>query len=393
MLFLELAKMAVVVVACRVIPSQKADLVKLIRYTPLRPMTLAIGDGANDVSMIQEAHVGVGISGNEGMQAVRASDYSLSQFRFLQRLLFVHGRWDYHRIATLILYSFYKNMTFVLTLFLFGLLNGFSGTTLYESWLGTGWNVAFTLFPIFFYAFFEADLTAECSIQNPTVYLSGQRQTAFNVRRMAHWIGIAIAHAVVIFLFPYMIFKNELVDHHGQTAGLFLFGTIVNFCAVITVTLKIALESKSFNKWTAVGMIGSIVVWIAFVAVYSQLLWASWDFYGIAGQLFTSPAFYFVIILVPTTCILIDLVQYHIQKQYFPTPVDIVREKEVSNVVFHCRTHFICVLKIILYSNLHSLTHFRLILYDRHMHVRTIYHSTSKLSMKRSVTRNLPKPP
>lgn len=65
--------------------------------TNIKSRTLAIGDGANDVPMIQSAHVGVGISGKEGMQAVLASDYSIAQFRFLSRLLLVHGRWDYRR--------------------------------------------------------------------------------------------------------------------------------------------------------------------------------------------------------------------------------------------------------------------------------------------------------
>jgi phospholipid-transporting ATPase len=127
-LFLQLCKMAKVVVACRVIPSQKAELVKMVRFgVRPEPMTLAIGDGANDVAMIQEAHVGVGISGNEGMQAVRSSDYSFAQFRFLQRLLFVHGRWNYRRVSLLVLYSFYKNITYILTLFCFGFHNSYSG--------------------------------------------------------------------------------------------------------------------------------------------------------------------------------------------------------------------------------------------------------------------------
>ena len=74
-------------------------------------MTLAIGDGGNDVSMIQEADIGIGISGQEGMQAVRASDYSFSQFAFIKRLLLVHGHWNYHRISILVLYCIYKQVS------------------------------------------------------------------------------------------------------------------------------------------------------------------------------------------------------------------------------------------------------------------------------------------
>ena len=112
------------VVACRVSPQQKAELVRLVRqHGSIQrgeiPMGLAIGDGANDVPMIQRAQVGVGISGREGLQAVNASDFAIAQFRFLRRLLLVHGRWSYRRLSKVVLYSFYKNIVLGLTLFYF----------------------------------------------------------------------------------------------------------------------------------------------------------------------------------------------------------------------------------------------------------------------------------
>jgi len=91
------------VVCCRVSPKQKALVVKLVK-DGVDAMTLAIGDGANDVSMIQAADVGVGISGEEGLQAVNASDYSIAQFRFLKRLLLVHGHWSYARNGNMWVY-------------------------------------------------------------------------------------------------------------------------------------------------------------------------------------------------------------------------------------------------------------------------------------------------
>lgn len=81
--------------------------------------TLAIGDGANDVSMIQTADVGVGISGHEGTQAVMAADFAVSRFSMLSRLLLLHGHWCYDRLARMILYFFYKNATFVFLVFWF----------------------------------------------------------------------------------------------------------------------------------------------------------------------------------------------------------------------------------------------------------------------------------
>ena len=113
------------VICCRVTPLQKAMVVELIKKNK-KAVTLAIGDGANDVSMIKAAHIGVGISGQEGMQAVLASDYSIAQFRFLERLLLVHGRWSYYRMCKFLRYFFYKNFAFTLCHFWFAFFCGFS---------------------------------------------------------------------------------------------------------------------------------------------------------------------------------------------------------------------------------------------------------------------------
>ncbi len=131
--FVQLISRCTSVLCCRATPSQKvtdlcrsclrfvrcflcetnsvrvqSHIVRLVK-TQLQGKTLAIGDGANDVAMIQSADVGVGISGQEGMQAVMASDFALARFCFLKRLLFVHGHWCYDRLARTILYFFYKN--------------------------------------------------------------------------------------------------------------------------------------------------------------------------------------------------------------------------------------------------------------------------------------------
>jgi phospholipid-transporting ATPase len=116
-LFLDLAVMCKAVICCRVSPLQKAMVVKVVKKYQKESILLAIGDGANDVSMIQAAHIGIGISGEEGLQAARSADVSIAQFRFLRKLLLVHGAWSYHRIAKAIMFSFYKNITLYLTQF------------------------------------------------------------------------------------------------------------------------------------------------------------------------------------------------------------------------------------------------------------------------------------
>lgn len=144
--YLQLAIMCKVCVCCRVSPKQKALVVLLVKQN-LPVITLAIGDGANDVSMIQAAHIGVGISGQEGMQAVRSSDYAVAQFRFLEKLLLVHGAWAYQRISKFILYYFYKNMVVVLTEYWFAWSCGFSGQIFFADWLSLAYNAVYTSYP------------------------------------------------------------------------------------------------------------------------------------------------------------------------------------------------------------------------------------------------------
>jgi magnesium-transporting ATPase (P-type) len=242
--------MARVVIACRVRPAQKAEIVKMVREgVKPEPVTLAIGDGANDVAMIQEAHVGVGVIGNEGMQAVRASDYSIAQFRFLERLLLVHGRWNYSRICFLILYSFYKNITFVFTLFYYGFYTGFSGTTLYESFLGAGWNIAFTLLPVLFYGMCEKDIHEDTATSNPISYIIGQKNEDFSISRMGTWILTALLHSIIIFVFCSQTVASSFgLDHTGQPASLFTLGTIVNFCTMLTVTVKVCFLLRCLSS-------------------------------------------------------------------------------------------------------------------------------------------------
>jgi P-type E1-E2 ATPase len=114
------------VICCRVSPKQKSDVVGLAKKYG-KWITLSIGDGANDVPMIMEAHIGVGIRGKEGSQAVRSADYAIGQFRFLQMLLLVHGRWGYRRVGMFICYYFYKNVILVFCEMWFAFYNGYSG--------------------------------------------------------------------------------------------------------------------------------------------------------------------------------------------------------------------------------------------------------------------------
>ena len=134
-------------------------------------VTLAVGDGANDVTMIKEAHIGIGIDGLEGKQAVNNSDYAIGQFKYLHNLMFVHGRWCYRRMSFVVLYMFYKNCLLVLPQWMLGIYSLFSGQNFYlEFPLYQLSNVAFSAFPIIAFGVLDQDVIAEVPLRVPELY-------------------------------------------------------------------------------------------------------------------------------------------------------------------------------------------------------------------------------
>eukprot|EP00817_Percolomonadidae_sp_ATCC50343_P002374 CAMPEP_0117424592 /NCGR_PEP_ID=MMETSP0758-20121206/4978_1 /TAXON_ID=63605 /ORGANISM="Percolomonas cosmopolitus, Strain AE-1 (ATCC 50343)" /LENGTH=788 /DNA_ID=CAMNT_0005208459 /DNA_START=650 /DNA_END=3013 /DNA_ORIENTATION=+ len=186
--FLRLAMQCRSVICCRVTPLQKSQVVLLVKNNLSgTPITLAIGDGANDVSMIQAAHIGVGISGEEGLQAAKAADYAIAQFHFLRRLLLVHGRYNYRRIAKLIVYSFYKNAIVQLCNFYYIFFNGYTGTSLYENASLSLFNVIFASLPIVILALFDMDVKPETALHFPQLYYDGPADYHFNIIVFLQW--------------------------------------------------------------------------------------------------------------------------------------------------------------------------------------------------------------
>ena len=178
--FVDLCEGANVVLACRVSPKQKAEVVLLVKNRDAKKTTLAIGDGANDVNMINAAHIGVGISGLEGQQAVKASDYAIGKFKYLKTLLFFHGRESYRRNSFAILYIFYKNILETAPIFYFGFKSQYSGTMLYDMFLYNMFNPMFTSVPIVWFSVMDFEHTKETLLSDPRLYKYGIRNLHFN---------------------------------------------------------------------------------------------------------------------------------------------------------------------------------------------------------------------
>lgn len=243
------------VIACRVSPRQKALLVNLVRHnvSPV-PITLAIGDGANDVGMIQEAHVGVGISGKEGKQAVNASDFAIAQFRFLETLLLVHGRWNFFRLSTVVLFSFYKNAVMAGVVIVFTARTLYSGTPLFDEWILAMLNFV-AAWPIVLTGFFDRCLSKEYVRKHPEVYEATRENQLITVRTLFRWIFMCFVHVFVLYFcsVPQQSFgggvtpaflglmRNEdrNVPGDGEGGDLKSVGTVTFSCMIFLMAYKV----------------------------------------------------------------------------------------------------------------------------------------------------------
>jgi phospholipid-translocating P-type ATPase (flippase) len=268
-IFLRLGMLCKAVVCCRVSPKQKADVVTLVKSN-LKATTLAIGDGANDVSMIQAAHVGIGISGEEGLQAANAADYCIAQFRFLKRLLLVHGRWCYRRVSKLVLYCFYKQLVLYLSQFWFACFNGFSGTSVHERWSLTIYNLALTAYPIMVLGVLDRDVEASVVEQYPELYHQGHKDHYFNAKVFIINVLNGVFQSVVCFFVPMLGLMNFAFDD-GQQADVLSLGVTIYTCVFFVVTIKCAMEMSGYTILSALTFLYSICFWFAFVFAHGSI--------------------------------------------------------------------------------------------------------------------------
>uniref|UniRef100_A0A7N4NUQ6 Phospholipid-transporting ATPase n=1 Tax=Sarcophilus harrisii TaxID=9305 RepID=A0A7N4NUQ6_SARHA len=267
-LFLEICRNCSAVLCCRMAPLQKAQIVKLIKLSKEHPITLAIGDGANDVSMILEAHVGIGIIGKEGRQAARNSDYAIPKFKHLKKMILVHGHFYYIRISELVQYFFYKNVCFIFPQFLYQFFCGFSQQPLYDTAYLTLYNISFTSLPILMYSLMEQHVTSDMLKRDPSLYRDIAKNALLRWRVFLYWTFLGVFDALVFFFGAYLMLENTTVTINGQVFGNWTFGTLVFTVLVFTVTLKLALDT---HYWT---WINHFVIWgsLIFYIIFS-LLW------------------------------------------------------------------------------------------------------------------------
>lgn len=323
------------VICCRASPAQKATLVKCIRDQVPSSLTLAIGDGANDIAMIQSSHVGIGISGREGLQAARISDYSIAQFRFLQKLLFVHGRWNYIRTGKYVLGTFWKEIMFYLVQALYQRYNGYTGTSLYESASLAVFNTLFTSLGVILLGIFEQDLRSETLLAMPELYTFGQKNKAFNFRMYLGWTAMAVLEAVLIYFGIWGIFTHMAFDGDN---GLFAMGDLAFTACVLLINTKLLfLELHHKTIITLVGFVVSIAGWFLWSlflsAIYAKKIGPYTVRDGFVDNFGRSPTWWLTLVVVLAMVFVLELAVTALRRIFWPQDQDLMQEAEKLGVV------------------------------------------------------------
>ncbi|KEG12869.1 phospholipid transporting ATPase-like protein [Trypanosoma grayi] len=285
-------------VCCRMTPLQKAKIVRMFQKNT-NTVALAIGDGANDVSMIQESHIGVGIMGLEGSQAELASDYAIPKFRFLKRLLVVHGRFSLYRDAHCIVFSLYKNVTLSAGLIAYTFYQGFSGLLLVDSWLLALFNLFFCSLQPLAIGIFDKDVEDELAESLPALYPALSReQMFFSWRYILKWLFDGVVDGLILFLVIFYTVGQEDDLYPYRGAAVEDYGMLFYMMMLIVLNLRVAALMTCYTAVsTTVIALGFAVIPLLTLAYSAipNLLGSDWCF-NVAKELMGTGRFWLMLL-------------------------------------------------------------------------------------------------
>lgn len=319
----ELATACQVVICCRVAPSQKSNIVSLVKEKG-QEMTLAIGDGANDVPMLQKAHVGIGLSGQEGRQAVMSSDFSMGQFRFLSKLLLVHGHWNYQRLSYMVLYNFYRNAVFVMMLFWYILQTAFSASSAIFDWNLMFYSLIYTSVPTVVVGILDKDIGQKTLLKHPPLYGAGQRDENYN--SLLFWITMldTLWQSLVLFYVPLYTFQDSTID-------VWSIGSLWTIAVVILVNLHLAMDVQRWTWITHLAIWGSIASTFGCLFTLDAITQESFlPHYGVIFKVIRTFSYWYDIVLIVILALLPRLCVKVVVQRVWPSDIQITREIEAK---------------------------------------------------------------
>ncbi|OMJ26498.1 Phospholipid-transporting ATPase DNF2 [Smittium culicis] len=312
------------VICARASPLQKAQVVNLIKKGHSY-ITLAVGDGANDVSMIQAADVGVAIVGEEGLQAANAADYSVPRFHHLQNLLLVHGFFNYLRVSSAVNIFFYKNTIWALAPFFFTFYSRFSGNFFFNPYYIQLYNLVFTSIPVIVLGCVDKPFNYKTARIYTNVYKSGINNEYFSNRKFLIAMLDGVYQSFIVFFSVYFILgSGNFIQSNGKLWSLFDSSSAVACLVVFCATFSVIISVWSLNWIMIASAIFSIASFFISTVVFSVIPYST--IYGIIQSLLSSLQFYAVMIIAIIVALLPRYLKVYNDRILSPKDVDIVRE-------------------------------------------------------------------
>ena len=248
--FFQTSMQALSVVCCRCSPTQKRIIVKTIKkYTDAR--TAAVGDGGNDVAMIQEADVGIGIVGKEGLQASLAADYSIKEFKTLSTLLLWWGRIAYKNTSTVANFVIHRGLIISFNQFIFSLIFYYNAVALYNGMLSFGYSTIFTCLPSIS-ILLDRDVDRTNVLKFPNLYKILLKGRELNFKNFLWWLFKSIYQSAVIMFGSVFMFEENI----------FLNIVTVSFTALIYLEiLNVYMEINKFHKFMIFALLSTFLVY------------------------------------------------------------------------------------------------------------------------------------
>ena len=220
--------------------------------------------------LTQAGHIGVGIIGKEGMEAVNNSDFAIGQFRFLRSLMLVHGRYSYRRFSTLCCFMFFKNIALVMALYWYSLAAAGSAIQVLPLFFVTWWNVFFSALPVIAYGFQDQDVPKDVSAEAVELYSKGIRRQFYTHAVFVRWCAEALYFGLVCSMAPVLsmalLGAGDSVNSDGQPVDLSILGVAMMVNVTVCVNLRFALEGHSF------GALETLFLALSFIALELYVL-------------------------------------------------------------------------------------------------------------------------
>ena len=257
--FISIASQAKCVICARSSPKQKSIFVEAIQS--IGKITLAIGDGINDIPMIRKSHIGVGVIGKEGIQASIASDFAITEFCSLQKLLLIHGRFSYYRTSYLTQFCFYKSIIISMLQISYLFWNGFSAATMFNDFNLMCYNAIFTILPVIF-IIYDKDVDDETVYLHPYLYSDSRLRYYLNPRTFFWWIIRAIYQSLCIIIVVNFSFEIDTVSVDGLPVFLSEYQQIQYSCVILIVLVTVSLETKFYTSLNFIFIWGNWLLYI-----------------------------------------------------------------------------------------------------------------------------------